>query len=364
MKKIKNLTLTGKFILIIFCIIGTSLLSSTYLHARVVGSAPASITKPTTVKVVLVQFTDVQCDRYWDYTTGKWEDFEHQHTLSDFEDLLASDGSYYGYNSDDDPVSGSFRDYFWEMSKQTYRPSVIILNNPDGNGIPIWVQLINTKLYYYGLGFPSGFYDFIGHSKNAAATQIPGVTLSDLTPSSTVKICYIYAGNFIHGIDVATNYNEMAIPERKTKDNSPNEIQNDKLSHIGFFCHEFGHCMGFDHPDDPGTATYHWCVMYGGQRNGTAYGNIPAPLNPWYLFKLNWANINSITDYMPEVDLEYNTSQTLMSSYYVREFSGINRRYLVENRQRGNTYDEGLPHVKQNMEGGILIWQIDNVVRI
>jgi tetratricopeptide (TPR) repeat protein len=56
--------------------------------------------------------------------------------------------------------------------------------------------------------------------------------------------------------------------------------------------------------------------------------------------------------------LIYNTSPTTQSAFYAREFSG-NRRYLIENRQQGNTYDDGLPHVVVGKPGGLLIWRID-----
>jgi len=112
------------------------LLSFTQTFARITGgSAPSSVTKPTTMKVVLVQFTDVKWDGFID-TLGDWQPYNKVHTLADFEALLASDGTYNDENSDGEPVHGSFRDYFWDMSKQTYRPDVIILN--EGSGYPTW----------------------------------------------------------------------------------------------------------------------------------------------------------------------------------------------------------------------------------
>ena len=352
----KNIKKTLKNLSINICrliVLSILLTSFNQTYAETTGSAPSYVTKPTTLKVVMVQFSDVKWDGFID-TSGEWRPYEKVHTLADFEALLASDGTYQNKNnSDGEPVYGSFRDYFWDMSKHTYRPYVIILN--EGSGFPIWVQLTSSKLYYYHLGFPSGFYQFISDAKAAAVAQIPGVNPSDLDPSTTVKICYIYAGNFSPGINIATNYSEMAVPERNHANRDSLEYINDKIAHIGYFCHEFGHCMGYGHPD---ATVQYWALMRSGHKNGSGgYGNIPASMNPWFLYKADWANLNLINDYMPDTDLIYNTSSTVMNTYYVREFSG-DRRYIVENRQQGNTFDDGLPHAKEGLEGGILIWDI------
>ncbi|MGQ9853664.1 MAG: hypothetical protein ACUVTG_09720, partial [Candidatus Oleimicrobiaceae bacterium] len=61
---------------------------------------------------------DVQWDSFYNYSASKWEKFQRLHKKSDFEDLLASSGSYFGRRSiDDDPIHGSFRDYFWAISR-------------------------------------------------------------------------------------------------------------------------------------------------------------------------------------------------------------------------------------------------------
>jgi hypothetical protein len=40
------------------------------------GSTAGIITKPTTLKVVLVQFADVQSDRCFNYSSGIWDPFD------------------------------------------------------------------------------------------------------------------------------------------------------------------------------------------------------------------------------------------------------------------------------------------------
>ncbi len=311
-------------------------------HPKIMGgSTTGVITKPTTLKVVLVEFADVHGDSFYNHSTGNWVRFNYWHHKSVFEDLLTTKGSYFGTNSDGDAVHGSFRDYFWEISRQTYDPIVSILNNINGNGYPVWVTLTGNKTSY-------GFSSFLNAARTAATAA--GYNVST---SSTVRVCYIYAGRWCSGIDVATTLNgpEMAVPAREPENRSPGESQTAKLGHIGYYCHEFGHMMGMDHP---GTDVNHWCLMLAGHKNGDVHANRPAPMNPWFLYKAGWVNKSNITDYEPNTNLDYNPN-----NYFVRELSG-NRRYLIENRQQGNNFDGGLPHVQQNMEGGLLIWRIND----
>lgn len=316
------------------------------------GSTNGTITKPTTLKVVLVQFADVHWDSFYNASSGKWIEFNQWHKKSYFEDMLASRGSYFGQRFNGENIHGSFRDYFWEISKQNYDPTVTVLNNPDANGYPIWVTLTGDKTSY-------SFSSFISAARIAAINQLellPG-DLPD-TGGGPVRVCYIYAGRWCTGINVATTLNgpAMAVPERDPWNRAPGESETAKLGHVGYYCHEFGHMMGSAHPH---ADVYRWCLMMGGHKNGDVHANRPAPMNPWLLYKAEWADSIHLTDYMPETDLIYNTSPNTPGTYYIREFSG-SRRYLVENRQQGNNFDGGLPHVHENMEGGILIWRIND----
>ena len=269
--------------------------------------------------------------------------------------MLASRGSYFGQRSFDlDPVHGSFRDYFWAMSRQTYDPTVTVLNNPDANGYPIWVTLSGNKTSY-------GFSSFISAAKTAATAAGYNVT-----PSTSVRVCYIYAGRWCVGIDVATTLNgpEMAVPERDPSNRAPGEASNAKLGHIGYYCHEFVHMMGAAHTD---SWAWYWCLMRSGHKNGDAgeeSANCPAPMNPWLLYKAGWASPITLNNDLPDAALIYSTEPTSPSTYYVRLFPGSipanDERLLVENRQLTNNYDQQLPplRVTPPKSGGILIWRI------
>ena len=316
------------------------------------GTPTTTIYKPDTVKVVLVQFADVTSDSFWKSSISDWQDFTHTHKLSNFDSLLTSFGIYNNkINCDGDSVHGSFRDYFWDMSKQQYTPFVTILNSADGNGYPIWVELPNNKTTY-------SFDAFNSAARDSAISQL-GLSSSELptTGGGQVRICYIYAGQY--DVDISVRVDDfngavMVVPERRVNTQISGEDIDDKLGHIGYYCHEFGHLMGTYHPN---SSASRMTLMGGGHKNGDAWANRPAPMSPWFLYKAGWANISLITTDSLEADIDYNTSPTTENTYFVREFYG-NRKYLIENRQGDNNFDKGLPHMVSEMDGGILIWKI------
>lgn len=109
--KERNLTIWPLVLLCLFIIVNIS-------HPKIMGgSTTGVITNPTTLKVVLVEFADVHGDSFYNHSTGNWVRFNYWHHKSVFEDLLTTKGSHLGTNSDGDAVHGSFRDYFWEISR-------------------------------------------------------------------------------------------------------------------------------------------------------------------------------------------------------------------------------------------------------
>lgn len=76
------------------------------------GSTTSSLSAPDSLKILLVEFADVQSDRFWKASTSEWKSYQHHHTTSHFQALISSLGSYAGRNADEDDVYGSFRDYF------------------------------------------------------------------------------------------------------------------------------------------------------------------------------------------------------------------------------------------------------------
>ena len=129
-----------------------------------------------TLKVLLVQFTDIQHDP--DYTSSDWNN------------LFFSQWSYVTPNMsspDGESVYGSMRDYFSLMSDGEFELAGSIIN-PDnnGDGKPDWITLSNSKNYYHS----NSNYTFRTHAKNAAIAA--GL---DVSTNSTTKLCILYAGH-------------------------------------------------------------------------------------------------------------------------------------------------------------------------
>ncbi|MGH7453806.1 MAG: hypothetical protein ACRENG_20820, partial [bacterium] len=307
------------------------------------------ISLPTTLKVILIQFQDVRWDSF--RVGSQWNGYNKVHTLSDFQALLASLGTYTGTNSDGDAVFGSFRDYFYENSRQTYSPTVQFLHTADANGYPDWVTMPGNKSAYN-----------IGNIVAAAnsAAQAAG---KDITTSATVKLCYIHAGNFYPVISIfATGLHGdyMVVPERFN--NTTFRGQEDislTLTHIGYYAHEYIHLMGSHHT----LTSNHWDVMHHGHRSGLGSGNntvanCPASMNPWLLHKSGWASLSFINSDLTNVNLVYNTSPTTQSTFYIRKIVGPDECFLGENRWFSRTYDQALPPIFLGLSGGIMIWNI------
>ncbi len=274
------------------------------------SSSSSSVIPPTTLKVILIQFNDVKWDQFWD--GSQWQPYTYKHKKAAFDSMLASLGIYYVRNGDGAEVFGSFKDYFWENSRHTYSPTVTILNSTDANGYPVWVNLPNNKSTY-------NMYNIISAADNAASN--PPYNL-DISTDTYVKLCYIYAGHYYDPINVFADkvkVYKMVVPERwrpcdRTK--IVDERVDDRRTHIGWFCHEFGHLMGADHSHPSVTR---WDLMRSGHKNGTEEANRPASMNPWFLFKSSWADTIQLNNDLPDADLVYNTSPTLPSTYYVRK---------------------------------------------
>ncbi len=302
---------------------------------------------PTTLKVVFVQFNDVKWDKYWDGSA--WQPYNNTQTMADYQDLLTSLGTYYNNRSDGDAVFGGFRDYFWENSRHNYSgPTVQILSDTDANGYPVCLELAGNKSSYNSFSFMS--------AANAAATAAG----FDVSTNTYVKRMYIYAGNWVNYIGVFANGlhgSTIVTPDRYNRVHPTyDEDVTDGMMHMGFYAHELGHIMGNHHT----RTSNHWSLMHRGHKAGTVTANRPASMNPWFLFKSDWANLNYINSDATNVSLSYNTSPTTKSTYYIRQVPGTGEKFLVENRQYNNTYDQSIPGAVVGLSGGILIWNILN----
>lgn len=148
---------------------------------KTIGSVGELINTTWTLKVLLVEFSDVKHRNPVNHGLPAY-------TMDDWNDLFFSEGVYVFPNMfcpDGKRVYGSMRDYYKIISDGNFTLDGYVLN-PDNNsdGIPDWIVLPNTKSYYN-----NGMADFRSAAKSAAIAA--GL---DVSTSSTVKLAIVYAG--------------------------------------------------------------------------------------------------------------------------------------------------------------------------
>ena len=284
--------------------------------------APAPVTGASSfpgeihVKILLVEFSDVQCAKSDDGLTPRY-------SARDFEDLLGSEGTYMSprmFSPDGDEVHGSMNDYFRAMSggKLQLRSSVVNRLNPDGM-TPKWLRLARTKTFYHAFSWDNS--PFFAEAKKAAADS--GLDVS--TPVD-VRLVMIYSGNLYHcGGGLNPNAGERVyIMSELQGIPYGQEVATATFARIGTHCHEFAHTIGVGH-----TSGSRADLMESGTRNGSVTGNAPAPLNPIARVGLGWATcVDVAAEDTGAIDLEY--SQTFPTVY--RWKNGNGDEFYVENR--------------------------------
>jgi M6 family metalloprotease-like protein len=273
------------------------------------------------VKILLVEFSDVQCAKSDDGQTPRY-------TARDFENLLGSEGTYASprmFSPDGDEVHGSMNDYFRAMSggKLRLRASVVNRLNPDGT-TPTWLRLAETKAYYHGIPWFSC--PFFKKAKQAATDS--GLDVS--TPVD-VRLVIIYSGNLYHcGGGLNPNAGERVyIMSELQGIPYGQEVAAATFSRIGTHCHEFAHTIGVGH-----TSGSRADLMESGTRNGSVTGNAPAPLNPIARVGLGWATcVDVAAEDTGAIDLEY--SLTSPTVYRWKNSNGD--EFYVENRRFDKT---------------------------
>lgn len=284
------------------------------------GGLKKTTTTTYTLKVILVEFSDVEGSDY---------------SKSDFEDMLS--GSAY---DDEDPdgrtVYGSMDQYYDIMSSGNITINAVVQNDAPG-GQPVWIPLPDTKYDYY----TGSLLDFFDDAEAAAIDS--GI---DVSTSSTTKIAYIYAGVAMKG-----GLNAAAQPSEDRYKVSELHYYN-YFAGIGPHCHEFGHLLGFSDLYDGSHPVYHWCLMGNGNVNGdgnTFDWTCPAPVNPHYRKWKTW--ISTSTPSIPNegVDLPYDEENPTV--YMVTAGS---EKYYIENR-RYQDFSQFCPGYTAG-NGGILVW--------
>jgi hypothetical protein len=147
-----NIKLPPLVFIELFCAAALCAQSHRAISVQEYRQLPALPVAPDTVAVLLVEFDDVTHASF--DSAGRRVPFDRVHRWRDFHNLLATRDFYStertGTRSPEgEPVFGSFRDYFHDMSNGCYTPVVEIINDSTAEGIPRWVPLKSNKTQYF-----------------------------------------------------------------------------------------------------------------------------------------------------------------------------------------------------------------------
>ncbi|MBI4546467.1 MAG: T9SS type A sorting domain-containing protein [Ignavibacteriae bacterium] len=320
--------------------------------------------RPLTIKinVICVEFSDKP--HYRD--TIPPITWSNGYLKSDFEKMLFSGNNEWFdtvttdeniTHPENEPVFGSFRDYWDQMSLGKFQIQGRVVNPTNANGTPQWISFPQPVSFYYGVVnrlFDSSF---------ARAVSYGWVSPTE-TPSDTLKYIILYAGNVIPSQDwnAANAFygSHIRMSERKGPGISTLNLS---FTHFGWTAHEFGHLIGFY--DEycgtcNGTDLFNYDLMAGGVNNGPfRKGACPASLSPYYRLSMGWIKPDTLrrdtTNY--KVIYNYNSPKYYRIEPINRNIAG-DEHFIFETRLRKG-FDLYLPTPPDSFAtqpGILLIW--------
>ena len=290
--------------------------------------------------------------------------------LVDFPDLQASfpDSAISdmlnleGYGHPNYPGSGSFRDFYQEISYGQF--------NPVTDVVP-WVTAANN-LDYYANGNPDGSMHVLQMIRAAIdSAEANGMDWSqyDNDNDGNVDVVNIihagpgaeYGGNpafiwshrwYLSVGGYAVQYDGVLIDDYTIQPET--YADTDIITAIGVVCHEFGHALGLpDLYDTDGSSdgAGKLALMASGSwgTSGTTPW-YPSAMNAWCKTELGWSNPTILDADQTGIEIEQSYSNNAI--YQVNHTQDNSEYWLIENRQKVGT-DVNMP------SPGILIWHID-----
>ncbi|TVL98181.1 MAG: hypothetical protein CV087_21610 [Candidatus Brocadia sp. WS118] len=329
------------------------------------------------VGVILVDFATSR-----KYKSEPGGEFPHGYKKEFFDNLIFSQDIWIGEPGPNSPhpeekeVFGSMRDYYNQQSRGLLdiigkNDQPVILNPIDpaypGEYVPQWIQLpgdfedYNCGNYSYG--------DFIRHADSVFQETFTNINLSDYE-----SFIYVYGGTWGLGNLSPKNVGHKSIVGEQFPDFNP------FFSHIGVYCHEFGHQLGAadEYKGNSNFDSWHWSLMSRGGYNGNEADPAisgplpldmacPAVFSPYYKFLWEWVDpIYLSNPSYTDFEIIYNYDNPL---YYRIDIIDSDEFFVLENRLKDNfdlytpvepEYDPNDPlHDPNGNEGGLLIWHID-----
>jgi M6 family metalloprotease-like protein len=324
--------------------------------------------QPLTLKVgiIVIEFSDIEHYK----TTEPPNNRPDGYFTSDFDSLMFSYDYWFepnprpGFPSphpENEPVFGSFRDYWHQMSLGNFKIVGRVANPTDENGVPRWLKASGTRAYYlesggwalateaYQLALDSGYISENPHSSNYFH-----------------KICIVYAREAIQANLIGGDLDGILfyLPERCGPNLFGGGPSEKSFTHIGLYAHEFGHTLGLNDEyiglgEDGATDLYNFCLMTWGSRNGPdRKGACPATLSPYQRIKNFWVAPDTLDEDEDNFIVEYNyLDPKFFCIVPVDATEG--EHYIVEtkNREGFDLYIPSDPADTVDQTGRLIIWQ-------
>jgi M6 family metalloprotease-like protein len=250
------------------------------------------------IGIILIEFTDTT-----HYKTEPQGNRPNGYFSTDFDSMMFSYNYWVGginnpKHPEGEKIFGSFRDYWYQMSKGRLKITGKVVN-PDttGDGVPEWIMADTTRTYYadnFSRGDDTLANEAIYKAKQCGyITDTPGPKYYD-------KLVVVYA-QFARGVGALMVHAEdfggkFIILAERSGPNLFGGLSDEKsFTHIGTYAHELAHTFGlYDEYDLPGsdaseTDLYNFCLMAYGIRNGPdRKAACPATLSPYYRIAYGW----------------------------------------------------------------------------
>lgn len=325
------------------------------------------------IGILLVEFQDTT-----HYTTlpPPFGNREYGYLIEDFDRMFFSDKNNSNYNwyapndsfasphPEGHAVFGSFRDYWWEVSRGdvdsvgALRITGSLINPPDSlhPAVPQWIQLDSAKSYYNDHGGHEA--EGIFKAKDKGWLQYEDDLYDPYDFVGYDKIAVIYAGR------VQVNHLWPSTYIRTINDKGfwdMCELGNAIFfNHIGIHLHENGHTIGM--PDEyEGVKDFFDLMNFGPQNGPRIVGECPAMIAPYYrIEKYQWAEAIEITaGDTTDLIIDYNYQNP--PYYKVASVVDTTKYFILENRGREgfDMYTPLSPDSMMLQGGSLLIWKVN-----